>query len=91
MKQLPQDVVAYKRTANFNHENIPPALLRGHTTKAGVWGKIVVLKGRLLYRMLEPEPEEIQLSPELVGIVEPTMRHEVQPLGEVEFFVEFYR
>ena len=91
MKQLPREVTAYKRTATFDQESIPAPLLKGHTTKAGTWGIIVVLHGRLLYRILEPALEEIELSPELAGIVEPTMRHEVQPLGEIEFYVEFYR
>jgi tellurite resistance-related uncharacterized protein len=50
-----------------------------------------VLAGSLRYRILGPEPEEHLLSPERVGIVEPERLHEVEPLGEVRFFVEFLR
>jgi tellurite resistance-related uncharacterized protein len=56
-----------------------------------VWGKIVVLEGTLLYRILEPEVEEILLSPDRYGVVEPTVRHEVEPLSGVRFYVEFHR
>ena len=54
------------------------------------YGKIVVLEGTLLYRILEPEVEEILLSPNRCGVVEPTVRHEVVPSTEVRFYVEFH-
>src|SRR3546814_17459197 len=47
MKPLPADVVPYKRTPDFTEQTVPPALLREHRTKEAVWGRIVVLEGRL--------------------------------------------
>jgi tellurite resistance-related uncharacterized protein len=91
MKQLPQGVSSYKKTPEFATGTVPAGLLKSHQTKEGTWGKIVVLSGLLKYRILEPELEEIVLSPELPGIVEPTVLHEVEPLGEARFYVEFYR
>ena len=70
---------------------MPKGLLRAHQTKEGTWGKIVVLKGKLRYRVLEPEVKEFDLSPSNCGIVEPTVLHEVEPLNRVRFYVEFYR
>ena len=64
---------------------------RRHTTKPGVWGRICVLEGSLLYRILEPVREEHMLSDKLHGIVEPEIPHEVEPLGTVRFYVEFLR
>jgi len=90
MKTLPAHVTAYKRTPEFTATSIPKGLLRAHSTRSGTWGKIVVLEGRLRYRILEPEVEEIELSPEQPGVVEPLVRHEVAALGEVAFYVEFY-
>lgn len=90
MKDLPIDVSAYKRTPTFTESSVPNGLLKAHQTKAGTWGKIVVIHGRLEYRILEPEPETVHLSNELYGIVEPEILHEVEPMGEVEFYVEFY-
>lgn len=90
MKTLPSSFAPYKRTPLFTEQTIPKGLTKAHKTKAGTWGKIVILKGQLLYRILEPQLEEVLLSESYHGVVEPAVPHEVEPLGEVEFFVEFY-
>ena len=90
MKTLPLDVVAYKHTPVFTQENIPTALMKQHTTKSGSWGKIWVKSGQLKYQILLDPPEEYRLTPELPGIVEPQVPHQITPLGPVEFYVEFY-
>ena len=91
MKDLPAEVQAYKQTPEFDADSVPAGLLRAHQTKAGTWGRIVVLEGQLHYRILEPEQEEHLLSPGHDGVVEPTILHEVEPAGNVRFFVEFLR
>ena len=91
MKLLPNDVTPYKRTPEFNEETVPEGLLSEHSTKASVWGKIVVLEGLLEYTINEPEPEIIVLDMHTHGIVEPTVLHQVKPLGKVRFYVEFHR
>ena len=91
MKELPSEVSSYKRTPEFTNETVPKGLLKAHQTKEGTWGKIVVLEGELCYRILEPEVEEVHLSPEKFGVVEPAVLHEVEPLTELKFYVEFYR
>lgn len=90
MKSLPPDVVAYKQTPEFNENTIPPGLLKDHQTKEGVWGRIVVLEGRLQYTINDPH-EVIVLDANTVGVVEPTVLHAVKPLGPVRFYVEFNR
>ncbi len=91
MKELPTNTNAYKKTPLFTNESIPSGLLKTHTTKAGTWGKICVKKGKLLY-VIENDPiEEIELSSEKYGVVEPQVPHHVTPLDEVEFYVEFYK
>jgi tellurite resistance-related uncharacterized protein len=91
MRSLPPDVFPYKRTPDFTESTVPAGLLRSHNTKDGVWGKIVVLEGTLLYRILEPQVEEIPLSVSRFGVVEPTVKHEVVPSAGVRFYVEFHR
>jgi tellurite resistance-related uncharacterized protein len=90
MKKLPANVTSYNRTPDFTRATVPKGLLRRHLTNEGTWGKIVILEGRLRYRILEPEVEEIELSPERHGIVEPAVPHEVEPIGHVRFYVEFF-
>ena len=91
MRALPESVSAYKRTPVFDAESLPQGLRNAHQTKAGTWGKIVVLQGVLRYRILEPSLEEFRLDPEHSGVVEPEVLHEVEPEGMVNFYVEFYR
>lgn len=91
MKTLPVNAVPYKRTAEFTDSSVPSGLLRGHSTKPGAWGKIVVLEGALTYRILEPTIEEVPLSPRHCGVIEPTVKHAVVPQSGVRFYVEFYR
>jgi tellurite resistance-related uncharacterized protein len=91
MKSLPNHVAPYKRTPEFTEATVPNGLLHEHQTKDGVWGKIVVLEGQLQYSISEPMPEVILLDAHTYGVVEPTMRHAVKPLGPVRFYVEFHR
>lgn len=91
MQDLPDDVTPTDATPVFTEETLPGALRSRHTTREGVWAKIVVLEGRLLYRILAPEVSETVLTPGTPGIVAPQVPHEVSPLGPVRFFVEFHR
>lgn len=91
MSILPSDLEAYRQTPIFDETTVPAALLRRHTTKAAVWGRICVLEGELVYRVLEPEIREERLVPGRDGVVAPQVPHEVEPVGHVRFFVEFLR
>lgn len=91
MKQLPDNVTAYKRTDTFTENTIPAGLLKSHKTKPGVWGRIVVLEGELRYRILEPQREDHALTEKNFGVVEPQVPHEVMPIGKVSFYVEFLK
>lgn len=91
MKQLPDSVAPYKRTPEFTEESVPAGLLHAHRTKDSAWAKIVVLEGRLQYTINESEKEVTILDENVHGVVEPTVPHEVKPLGRVRFYVEFYR
>ena len=90
MKSLPSTVSPYQRTKTFTQDTVPKGLLSDHNTKAGVWGVITVLDGRLAYVIPSTE-ETVILDAVTPGIVEPEVRHHETPLGEVSFFVEFYR
>lgn len=86
---LPAGVAPYKRTPIFDQDSLPMGLRREHRTKPGVWALIHVLEGRLRYRILDPPSEQV-LMPSFAGVVRPEQRHEVEPIGKVRFFVEFY-
>ena len=77
MLQLPQDVVPYKRLPAegvFTVDTMPRGLLSRHNTKAGVWGEINCVQGKLQLNQLEGAIEEVVLAPGIgaIGIVAPT-------------------
>ncbi len=88
---LPPGLAPYRRTPDFNAGSVPAGLLAAHSTKEGVWARIVVLEGSLPFRFLEPSEELVVLTPQHPGIVEPTRRHRVEPGPRVRFYVEFHR
>ncbi|HVJ00333.1 MAG TPA: DUF1971 domain-containing protein [Sphingomonas sp.] len=93
-EQLPEGLESYRRTADFTETTVPAALLGEHNTKAGSWGLIHVIEGRLRYRVTDPRraPLDLILTRDTrPGIVEPTILHHVEPLGAVRFHVEFWR
>ena len=91
MDELPVGITKYATSPEFTEQSIPENLQKSHRIHADTWGKIVILEGKLRYRVLEPEAAETELSPARPGIVEPQIAHEVEALGEVRFIVEFYR
>lgn len=93
MKTLPDSVTFYKSTPIFTQDTLPAALQRGHTTAGNVWARIHIHEGSLLYRISDPRVpnEEILLTPEQPGVVEPQVEHEVQVVGPVRFQLDFHR
>ncbi len=90
-RQVPSGHAPYRRTPAFTAETTPRALRSQHSTRAGVWARICVLSGALRLRLHAPFHEELHLTPGEVGIALPGVEHEVEPEGEVEFYVEFLR
>lgn len=89
--EWPEGFVSYKRTPEYDTASIPAGLLKDHATRAGVWGRIRVTRGRLLYRVDDLDGLDLVLDSATPGIIAPTLRHRVVPLGDVRFYVEFYR
>ncbi|ARU18364.1 DUF1971 domain-containing protein [Croceicoccus marinus] len=93
-RSLPDGLRSVRRSGDFTEESVPTALLADHATKDGSWGLVHVESGRLAYRVTDPRRAafETVLTPESgPGIIEPTIRHHVEPLGPVRFHVEFFR
>ncbi|MBM4382798.1 MAG: DUF1971 domain-containing protein [Deltaproteobacteria bacterium] len=91
MRELPANVRVYKRTPELDAATTPAGLLRNHTTRAGVWGRVVVLEGELSFRSLAEPILERVLTPDRGVVIPPEHPHEVALRGPVRFFVEFLR
>lgn len=87
----PHGLEVYKRTPEFTTETIPQGLLRDHTLKSGVWGRIHVLEGQIEYTIpsLGGKMHQSLLQPGNVGIVAPEVPHHIAPIGPVRLFIEF--
>jgi len=88
--EMPDGFAAYRKTGQFSETTIPKSLLHEHSTKAGVWAKIHVFRGKLIYHV-DGLKNRFDISRETPGIVIPEVKHHVEPIGPVTFFVEFYR
>ena len=88
--EIPDSFVAYKKTQIFTEESLPAGLKSDHSTKTGVWGKIIVTEGKLRY-CVDTLDAYVELSLNNPGIVVPEVLHSIEPLGAVSFFVEFYK
>lgn len=91
MKPLPSNLIATGRTPLYNNHSMPAGLGLSHRTRARTWARITVLSGRLRYRSLATTPEAVILAPHRPGVVPPEERHRVEPLGAVEFYLEFFQ
>jgi len=85
----PTPATPYRSTPVFDEVTLPAGLRREHRTKAGAWGVIRVLEGRLRYQVLDPRSEVI-LEPGRPGLILPEQPHLVEPLGPIRMQVEFY-
>lgn len=79
----------YRSTPVFDQETLPAGLRANHSTKAGVWGLIRVIEGRLRLTYVDP-PSEVTLAAGEAGIVQPEQVHFVTPLGAMKMQVDFY-
>ncbi len=90
-RNLYENLTKYSETAVFNESSVPEKLQSRHQTKAGVWGKLIVLSGGLTF-IDDREPEvRHPIDPSTHAVIEPEMPHHVDITGPVSFQIEFYR
>jgi tellurite resistance-related uncharacterized protein len=77
----------YRSTPVFDETTLPAGLRGEHRTKAGVWGVIRVIEGKL---KLVVANDETILTPERPGLVLPEQTHRVEPVGPMRMQVDFY-
>lgn len=85
----PENLVAQRRSPDFDQDTIPAALQRSHATKHGTWGVLHILEGQLLFRDLR-EGTELTLTVGAHQVIYPQIEHEVEVAGPVRFYIEFY-
>ncbi len=90
-EKLPTGLVSYARSPEFTPETLPAKLQAAHSTKAGTWGLLHVLEGKVRYQLEPPhEGEQLVGAGENV-VIESGVPHRVAFVVPGRFFVEFYR
>ncbi|MET4898322.1 DUF1971 domain-containing protein [Sphingomonadaceae bacterium jetA1] len=82
-------VEPYRSTPVFDEISLPAALRAHHATKAGVWGMVRILEGRVRLTYVKP-PCKTVLDPATPGLIRPGQPHFVTPLGPMRMRVDFY-
>ncbi len=88
--ELPEHFVLHRHSPLFDQDTVPPALLKAHQLKAGVWARIHVMEGSLRYHLDTPSPRTFLVDAEHPGIVVPEVPHHVEPVGNVQFYLAIY-
>jgi hemoglobin len=79
----------YRSTPEFDQDTLPAGLRRDHRTKAGTWGVIRVLEGRLRLHWADP-PATRELAAGDTAVVAPEQTHWVEPVGPMRMRVDFH-
>jgi len=87
---LPEGLKPVRRTPTFTEATIPAALTQDHATKPETWGVIHVERGRLRYTVPSRD-YVVEIEAGETAVIEPEIPHHVTPVGDVAFFVEFWR
>ena len=91
LPEPPVPLKEYQRTPEFTDDDAPAGLLHDHRTKAGVWGRIVLLEGNLRYCLEDGSARAWILSPARPAWIPPDLPHRVEFLGPARFYVSFWR
>ena len=89
MMDLPETVEKYSQSRLFTEDTTPPNFQKDHATRPGVWGRLVMESGALIFAWADGEMAPLAKGD--VMVIPPEVRHRVVLEGPVRFFVEFYR
>lgn len=90
-REWPEGVEPYRATKQFDERDLPAGLLADHQTRAGVWGRLVVVEGTLELCFAAPLDERVRVSAGEWAAIPPELTHHVELDGAVRFYVEFCR
>jgi tellurite resistance-related uncharacterized protein len=87
---LPPGLSLARTTPEFTGETVPAGLLSAHRIASGVWGRLRVLEGSVLFVVEATKDSRVVVAGE-TQVIEPDVPHHVEVAGGARFVVEFYR
>ena len=89
--QLPEGLELQRVTDEFDIDSVPAGLLRAHRLAAGVWGLLSVTHGTLTVVWEDRPDAPVELHEGDALVIEPEVRHHVEPGPDARFTVAFHR
>jgi hemoglobin len=90
-KELPAGYESYSRSPDFTSDNLPARLQAAHSTKAGTWGLLHVIEGKIRFQLELPRQGEQVASAGETVVIESEIPHHVEFIEPGRFYIEFYR
>jgi|AACY02.9.fsa_nt_gi tellurite resistance-related uncharacterized protein len=88
--RLPAGVELARTTPEFTAASVPAGLLSAHQVADGVWGRLRVLAGAVVY-VVEVTGQRRTITAGGAQVIEPGLVHHVEPASDARFVVEFHR
>ncbi|WP_088319426.1 DUF1971 domain-containing protein [Kineosporia sp. R_H_3] len=88
---LPAGAEHVRTTPDFDAGTVPAGLLRAHRVADGVWGRLVVRAGTVVFRFEDDPDAPVTVTAGGHVVIPPGLPHHVEPEGAAAFAVEFYR
>ncbi len=90
-RELPPGLVHVRTTDVFDNTSVPGGLLRAHRVAAGVWGRLVVHSGAVVFVFDDRPDERITVPAGDTLSIPPTEPHHLELEVPTTFSVEFHR
>lgn len=88
--ELPDGLQLVRTSPHWNEHTMPSGLKRSHQIAVGTWGRIVVHDGTLRF-VARTEPElNVIVGPRFTQAIPPEVEHNVEPLDQVRFSIDFF-
>lgn len=88
---LPDGLELARTTDVFDESNHPGGLRRAHQVAAGVWGRLVVHSGHVVFVFEDQADQPRTVAAGESQVIPPERRHHVEFDGPATFAVEFHR
>ncbi|WP_088287877.1 DUF1971 domain-containing protein [Kineosporia sp. A_224] len=88
---LPDGAEHVRTTPDFDARTVPAGLLRAHRVADGVWGRLVVRAGTVVFRFEDEPDTPVTVTAGGHVVIPPGRLHHVEPDDGAGFAVEFYR
>ncbi len=88
---IPAGARLVRTTPEFDEGSVPDGLLQAHQIAAGVWGRLVVREGSLVFAFEDAAGPGRHIGAGAAVVIPPERLHHVEVTGPVRFVVEFHR